>query len=411
MELTPRTKVKATLAAIDDDSDREVCFSPSTNKQTRQCLGPISGNLQNTRSVSEKLSEGNSSEREEAEEDDDDQYDEDEEEEVIVPRGRVAARLNAQMKETPGSGSDQDGGGSETAYTRIKKRLLLDPIESQKKAADTENSQDRKAATFVSREASPMRGSQRAPPFDSTDVRQRSSFYRGQSSDSFSTNANVESSIASAESLRAEDDRSELLKAPANDSRLQELIAKKRAEREAREAEEKKSMEEKFITRRAFEKTLSQDISASDGTSDDDLAEKRLAQSARPVRKASKKALEEMNRETQRMNRNMQLAHQARTKKKISKDSLFARFNFHNATSSKKAFSEHPSSSTIPSSAAPSDIEETRAKDSPPTSPANSFDEPLGKSILTSTSHRKDGKTVSLARMILWSCRIRTYRK
>jgi hypothetical protein len=42
-----------------------------------------------------------------------------------------------------------------------------------------------------------------------------------------------------------------------------------------------------------------------------------LSQKARQPRKASKKALEEMSRETQRMSRNMQLAHQAQTKKKM----------------------------------------------------------------------------------------------
>ena len=35
-----------------------------------------------------------------------------------------------------------------------------------------------------------------------------------------------------------------------------------------------------------------------------------------------------MNRETQRMARNMQLAHEARTRKKVAKSVLFDRFNF-----------------------------------------------------------------------------------
>ncbi|KAF2458498.1 MRC1-like domain-containing protein [Lineolata rhizophorae] len=59
---------------------------------------------------------------------------------------------------------------------------------------------------------------------------------------------------------------------------------------------------------------------------DDD--DSRLTQQARPTRKASKKVLEEMNRETQRMSRSMQLAHEAKTRKKVFVDDLFARFNF-----------------------------------------------------------------------------------
>ncbi|TQS37816.1 hypothetical protein Golomagni_01695 [Golovinomyces magnicellulatus] len=48
----------------------------------------------------------------------------------------------------------------------------------------------------------------------------------------------------------------------------------------------------------------------------------------RSCRKASKKALEDMNRETQRIMRLQQLAHEPITKKKITKESLFTKFNF-----------------------------------------------------------------------------------
>ncbi|KEF62145.1 uncharacterized protein A1O9_00117 [Exophiala aquamarina CBS 119918] len=96
---------------------------------------------------------------------------------------------------------------------------------------------------------------------------------------------------------------------------------------------------------------------------------KKLSTQARPARKASKKALEEMNRETQRMSRNMQLAHQARTKKKISKESLLARFNFPKPNSSivSKGFGvQRPSTS---SSITGSDTERNSTHETPPTSP------------------------------------------
>ena len=45
---------------------------------------------------------------------------------------------------------------------------------------------------------------------------------------------------------------------------------------------------------------------------------RRLTQHSRPTRKAGKKAMEEMQREQQRISRNMQLTHQAKTKKKYA---------------------------------------------------------------------------------------------
>jgi len=68
--------------------------------------------------------------------------------------------------------------------------------------------------------------------------------------------------------------------------------------------------------------------SGDDSNVTDDEGGRTLTQKSRPSRKASKKALEEMSRETQRITRSLQLAHEARTKKKITKASLFERFNF-----------------------------------------------------------------------------------
>ncbi|KAK9326172.1 MRC1-like domain-containing protein [Lipomyces orientalis] len=118
------------------------------------------------------------------------------------------------------------------------------------------------------------------------------------------------------------------------------LEAKKRA------AEEKRRMREK--ERIQLEQELEQER----------LLEEQLANKRKP-RKASKKALEEMNKETARMQRNRQLALQPLTAKKISKESLFAKFNF---TPSGSMASGVPNSSS--SQAAGSDIAST-----PPSSP------------------------------------------
>lgn len=112
--------------------------------------------------------------------------------------------------------------------------------------------------------------------------------------------------------------------------RFKALVERKKQERLAREAAE----EEKKAERRAQQEKLASEISQLDSDENDvsDIADdeggRKLTQEARPTRKASKKAIEEMNRETQRMQRSMQLAHEAKTRKKISKSSLFERFNF-----------------------------------------------------------------------------------
>ncbi|KAK9247732.1 MRC1-like domain-containing protein [Lipomyces tetrasporus] len=118
------------------------------------------------------------------------------------------------------------------------------------------------------------------------------------------------------------------------------LEAKKRA------AEEKRKMREQERIRLEQEVELERQI------------EEQLANKRKP-RKASKKALEEMNKETARMQRNRQLALQPLTVKKISKESLFAKFNF---TPSGSTAPGVPNSSS--SQAAGSEIAST-----PPSSP------------------------------------------
>lgn len=147
-------------------------------------------------------------------------------------------------------------------------------------------------------------------------------------------------------------------------SKFLALVEKHRKRRVEKEAEE--------AAKQAVEVRQQRGSSPADDTDEDsDLSGledgRKLSTQARPTRKASKKALEEMNRETQRMNRNMQLVHQARTKKKITKDSLLARFNFSMTNSHKISNTANQSSNS--SSVHGSDTEEKGALETPPTSP------------------------------------------
>ena len=105
------------------------------------------------------------------------------------------------------------------------------------------------------------------------------------------------------------------------------LIAKKKAEREAREAKEE---EERRLRHEKTRELMAEGSSDSEA----DRAMQGLPNMKKwhdkhgRTKRTSRKAMEEESRETQRMARNMQLAHEITTKKKISKASLFARFNY-----------------------------------------------------------------------------------
>ncbi len=104
-------------------------------------------------------------------------------------------------------------------------------------------------------------------------------------------------------------------------ARFQELLAKRRQERLAKEEAERA---EKGVKMRAFKEALD----AEDSDKEDSQVEKLLTSS--PQKKyRKKKADEELEkRETQRMARSMQLAHEVVQKKKVSKNALFAKFNY-----------------------------------------------------------------------------------
>jgi mediator of replication checkpoint protein 1 len=147
--------------------------------------------------------------------------------------------------------------------------------------------------------------------------------------------------------------------------RFKALVAKKRQERLAREAEEARKKAARLAAQQAAaadDGLISDDGDDSNVT--DDEGGIKLTQGARPTRKASKKALEDISRETQRLTRSLQLAHEAKTKKKITKASLFERFNFR-----PEGAVEEPKSSSRPAS--PTSVLHTdlEMKDTPPSSP------------------------------------------
>ena len=355
------------LAAIDDESDSK--SSPESKKPERSALSAVAGNIQRVGEPESVKEDAVVGEREFEDVDNGEESDAP----PIIPRGKLAARLNGQTSSRNGNSSTSEDEGTGDAYARIKKKLLQ---EHPTKTRESIGAIDSGEASPVTR---PSKGR----------ITSSNASGRANSTANSPTGSRISSprlfltpkAASSRHSVDNDGSEPDLPANPRSNSRFMELVAKKRAEREAKQAAEDKNKAEKAAKNRLFEKALSQDASSGSDVSDDDVAaDRRLTQHSRPTRKASKKALEEMNRETQRMSRNMQLAHQAKTKKKISKQSLLDRFSFRTSMAPIVEAPQDLGSSTAASSAPASDLEEHHNEDSPPTSPAAPND-PLLASI------------------------------
>ena len=365
-QLTPRSKIKAMLAAVDDESDQDSSSVPqmpgsspikhADNTGRRHALSPDNSGAESESSLDEP----------------------------IRARGKLAGRLQGQrqgpLREvsdggTPATTKDRDEKENGNAYERVKRKLVpkviqaegsLDRLSPDKESADDEDDDPilpRRLRRADSKDSSTILEAPEATP-----IRSR------RSSPGLFLTPEAPEGRSPIKPAANDDSDSDLPADPRTNERFLALVARKREEREAREAAEaEKRAAREAQYKQQTKKGLSRRSATPLGDSEDDSDEvgaKKLTQQARPTRKASKKALEEMNRETQRMNRNMQLAHQARTKKKITKESLFARFNFRTTNTANELGRQAQSSSTGVSSAPVSETEVAQHQETPPTSPA-----------------------------------------
>ncbi|KAJ5624039.1 hypothetical protein N7510_000348 [Penicillium lagena] len=336
--LTPGQKIKAMMAAFDSDSEGEPVMSKSRSFFNKPDFGRTR-TTQETRQSSDE---------------------EDEDDEVAVPRGRMAARLQGNTTNGDASGSK----GEESAFVRLSKALRTERDQAQKPTPDKEE------PVFVHESSDddlPAAGPRRRnnagleeTPEPENELTQALSptrelsplFVSASAQDNTDSPANAHSTK---ESFK-------------KNARFLALVAQKRKEREEREAIE---AEKKAARRAQMEQFSSEILSGEESAADEDPeSARKLTQQTRAPRKASKKALQEMRAETQRMSRNMQLAHQAQTKKKITKDSLFARFNFMQPETSAEAEPAAANSSSTAGSQPGSDGEGPhKNNDTPQTSP------------------------------------------
>ncbi|KAI4230012.1 MAG: hypothetical protein L6R36_000390 [Xanthoria steineri] len=319
-QLTPRSKVKAMIAAIEDESDSVV---PGCSRRPR--FRSIDPTVPSNDPESGSESHGSV-----------DSARENSLRKPPAPRGRLAARL--QGSDIPHIEEHQNSNDDHDAYARLKKKLA----------------NPSPAASFKANQPSPTQGSSDTDEYEIMDVtrkrRKRSPLMTSAEPESRSPHTKspqprspglfvtpekepeskaLRSPLSGGVMEQQSNSDSDPSPDPQAKSRLLELVARKREQRLAKEAEATKKARARDLAlqeSRRHKKSL-RDHQISDEESDGSDVEK-LTQHIRPTRKASKKAEEENKRQIQRMSRNMQLAHQARTKKKITKESFFAKFHF-----------------------------------------------------------------------------------
>ncbi|KAK3307939.1 MRC1-like domain-containing protein [Chaetomium strumarium] len=280
---------------------------------------------------------------------------------ILRPRGKVASRMQVRGNTQQASDSEAEHDANQTRASSPRKSSNGTQATADHSNAD--DSDDDDVVRTRPRTLKPRRDRSSTP-----DTRPQEGH---DSPGLFVTPSKPRS--PSADNSESDDD---LPSPPAltKNPRFLALVEKKRQERLAREAEEARKKAERLkAAGHSLDDMLVDDDE--DNITDDDGG-RRLTQEAaatRPPRKASKRALEEMNRETQRLTRSLQLAHEAKVKKKITKAALFERFNFKPEGAAAQAEETAPAATSssrapTPASARQSDSEMKDAE-TPPSSP------------------------------------------
>ncbi|KKF96104.1 Mediator of replication checkpoint protein 1 [Ceratocystis platani] len=237
------------------------------------------------------------------------------EDEIVRPRGRFAAQMMAQATAVASGddGSDDDVGL--TAREKLRRQLLKPSMEEKipEKTPDKSGDDDSDASNNV--------------PTIKRRLKPRAS----------TPDANLVSTEMVDDNDDEDDDPAadeEAVAAMAKNPRLQALLERKRKERLAREAEEAAQRSARQANIESDDDDVDGDVAMDDINDDfqDSIGnatkQPPKERASKQARQASKKAMEDIHRETQRIQRNMQLAHEVKTRKKFDKKNLFAMFDF-----------------------------------------------------------------------------------
>lgn len=325
--LTPTSRVKALLAAFDDSDDEEQISLPITKAKlptiTRPQIPDYEVEFENsdgekveaeeTRNGPKSLNSDKDSEKPQSD-------DGDEEISGIDAYARLQKQLMSKKavrsSPPPALASASDSGSDSDSRPKLQRQLVSKRLARSSPAPADDSDSD--SLPKPRRQLFPKNASKSDPA-------------PGGESDSDSLF--VSNRPTRSETTPAANSDSDSLPDNVANPRFQALVAKKRAERLAKEQENKKreaKSKERVREREAEVAEAYKDVFSSemnDGMDEEDRL--AMAERSRPsARKATKKAQEEMQRQIQRDLRNQQLAHEAKTKKRITTKDLFKVFNF-----------------------------------------------------------------------------------
>ncbi|RDI89407.1 hypothetical protein Vi05172_g829 [Venturia inaequalis] len=326
--LTPTSRVKALLAAFEDSDDEEQTSLPTAQAKSPKITRPQTldydvefensdgekVDAEETRNGPRPVNSNKTVEKAQSE---------DEEE---ISEGDAYARLQRQlmskkpMRSSPppalASASHPDSGSNSDSLPKLQRKPVLKRLARSSPAPADDSDSDslpkprRQLFTKNPSKSDPAPGGE-----------------------SDSDSLFVSNRPTRSDPTPAADSDSDSLPDTVANPRFQALVAKKRAERLAKEQENKtreakgkeRVKEREAKVAEAYKDVFSSEMN--DGMDEEDRL--AMAKRSRPsARKATKKAQEEMQRQIQRDLRNQQLAHEAKTKKRITTKDLFKLFNF-----------------------------------------------------------------------------------
>ncbi|KAJ9490386.1 hypothetical protein VN97_g2899 [Penicillium thymicola] len=343
--ITPGQKIKAMMAEFDSDSEDDTQVVKSINAVSKLDLGRNSVPAADTRENGPLHDSA----------DDSDSADE-----IFRPKGRMAARLQGNSRSTEPENED-------SAFARVSKAIRLEKKQDET-PQQTEEPQPTPIGESSDEDDLPTAGPRRKHKSTTNSPRAGNRMSQSPPRSRPDSPLFVSSPAEPHDDLdtQNEDTENATENNPKGNARFLSLVAQKRKEREEREKVE--AEKKKAIRKVQLEHFSSQVLSGEESGAEDPRSASKLSQKARQPRKASKKALDEMRQETQRMSRNMQLAHQAKTKKKITKESLFAKFNFMQPATPAEQLAANSSSAVGSQNSSDGELR-NKTKDTPHTSP------------------------------------------
>ncbi|KAF2840133.1 hypothetical protein M501DRAFT_677221 [Patellaria atrata CBS 101060] len=377
MELTPRSKIQAKLRMIDEDSDEDSLppSRPNVQKPVLTAI-PIANRLRSS-----------DIEKEEEEDSEDDLP-------ALRPKGRLAARLHAEKSAQKAQENTRDDTASAPVRNLSSPDSEASKHQQRPRLSIFGGSSDEESPIKPTRRKDPVMQSSGLPssPAASATLQQIS---REQSSSP--TRASYKTTARSLEDSSDVDPSSN--QDLEGKTRFEQLVVRKRAERQAREEAEQKKAEEARAARAASNRKLKAMMEA-ESDSDGNATGRLLTQQSRPTRKAGKKAREELQRETQRIARAQQLAHEIRTKKTYTTKDLFKAFNYRQSNEQSGEELPRKNENTITSSSpVRCGADAQKHNDTPPTSPLG-FDDDFLKDRIDIDKHDSNPKDTTTSNAV-----------